>query len=264
MNAKRIPIAGIFVTALLLVGGGVFLWQSRRDAGPTSAPAARRGGQIVASVRGEPRSFNRLVANDLTSVLVSELTQGRLVRINRNSFELDPWLAEKWESTPDGRTHTLHLRPGVTWSDGTPFTAAEVPFSLRAGFAPKVEGSRAPSWRVAGQPIRAAAPDPQTVVFTYAGPSGPGVRLLNNLTILPRHKLEAALNAGTLGMTWDSKTPLTDIVGTGAFVLREYEGLDYAAIAQVTGVSEGTVKSRLHRAKEALRNRLSRYVGHSA
>lgn len=49
-----------------------------------------------------------------------------------------------------------------------------------------------------------------------------------------------------------------------AFVLREYEGLDYAAIAQVTGVSEGTVKSRLHRAKEALRNRLSRYVGHSA
>ncbi|MGE0144710.1 MAG: RNA polymerase sigma factor [Planctomycetota bacterium] len=47
------------------------------------------------------------------------------------------------------------------------------------------------------------------------------------------------------------------------FVLREYEGLDYAEIAEVTGVSEGTVKSRLHRAKEALRDRLSRYVGSS-
>jgi RNA polymerase sigma-70 factor (ECF subfamily) len=45
-----------------------------------------------------------------------------------------------------------------------------------------------------------------------------------------------------------------------AFVLREYEGLDYQSIAQVMGVSEGTVKSRLHRAKEALRSRLSRYV----
>jgi len=76
---------------------------------------------------------------------------------------------------------------------------------------------------VAGQPIRAAAPDPQTVVFTYAAPSGPGVRLLNGLTILPRHKLEAALNAGTLASAWDSKTPLGDIVGTGAFVLREYQ-----------------------------------------
>ena len=205
------------------MGGGVFLWQSRREAAPASTQAARRGGQLVASVRGEPRSFNRLVANDLTSVLVSELTQGRLVRINRNSFELEPWLAEKWESSPDGRTHTLHLRPGVTWSDGTPLTSADVLFSLRAVFDPKVESALATGLTVAGQPIRAAAPDPQTVVFTYPAPSGPGVGLLNNLPILPRHKLEAALNAGTLGQTWDSKTPLTDIVGTGAFVLREYQ-----------------------------------------
>ncbi len=45
-----------------------------------------------------------------------------------------------------------------------------------------------------------------------------------------------------------------------AFVLREYEGLDYSSIAEVMGVSEGTVKSRLHRAKEALRTRLKPYV----
>ena len=44
------------------------------------------------------------------------------------------------------------------------------------------------------------------------------------------------------------------------FVLREYEGLEYGAIAQVMGVSEGTIKSRLHRAKEALRNRLAPYL----
>lgn len=44
------------------------------------------------------------------------------------------------------------------------------------------------------------------------------------------------------------------------FVLREYEGLEYGAIAQVMGVSEGTIKSRLHRAKEALRTRLAPYL----
>lgn len=44
------------------------------------------------------------------------------------------------------------------------------------------------------------------------------------------------------------------------FVLREYEGLDYAAIAGVIGVSEGTVKSRLFRAKESLRQRLEPYM----
>ncbi len=44
------------------------------------------------------------------------------------------------------------------------------------------------------------------------------------------------------------------------FVLREYQGLDYREIAEVAQCSEGTVKSRLHRAKDALRKRLRRYV----
>lgn len=44
------------------------------------------------------------------------------------------------------------------------------------------------------------------------------------------------------------------------FVLREYERLDYQSIAEVTGVSEGTVKSRLHRAKAALMLKLAPYV----
>ena len=41
-----------------------------------------------------------------------------------------------------------------------------------------------------------------------------------------------------------------------AFVLREYEGMAYTEIAEITNSSEGTVKSRIHRAKEALRFRL--------
>jgi RNA polymerase sigma-70 factor (ECF subfamily) len=45
-----------------------------------------------------------------------------------------------------------------------------------------------------------------------------------------------------------------------AFILREYEGLDYTEIAAVTGVSEGTVKSRLFRAKESLRQQLAAYL----
>ena len=95
--------------------------------------------------------------------------------------------------------------------------------SLRAVCGPKGQGPHDIALTVAGQPIRAAAPNAQTVVFTYPAPSGPGVGLLNNLTILPKHKLEAALNAGTLATTWDSKTPLTEIVGSGAFVIREYQ-----------------------------------------
>jgi peptide/nickel transport system substrate-binding protein len=193
---------------------------------PSSAPPASdisRGGQIVASLRSEPRSFNRLASRDYATEVVTLLTQGRLVRINRATFELEPWLAERWESSADGRTHTLQLRPDVTWSDGTPFTSADVLFSLQAVHDPKAKSILASSLVAGGQPITARAPDAQTVVLTYGAPSGPGLRLLDNLPILPKHKLEAALADGSFASAWNSTTPPAEIVGTGPFVVREYQ-----------------------------------------
>lgn len=177
----------------------------------------------MASIRAEPRSFNRLVARDQPTELLTQLTQGRLVRVNRATFELEPWLAEKWESSDDGLVHTLHLRPDVTWSDGTPFTSADVLFSLRAVFDPKSESVLASILVAGGQPIRATAPDAQTVIVTFAGASGPGLRLLDQLPILPKHKLEGALAAGKFAAAWATTTPPADIVGTGPFVVREYQ-----------------------------------------
>ena len=189
----------------------------------TSTPPVARGGQLVGSIRSEPRSFNRYVARDQTSDLVSLLTQARLVRINRQTFDLEPWLAESWESSADGRIHTLRLRQGVTWSDGTPFTADDVVFSLQAALDPKVQSVVASTLTVAGQPVRAAATDPHTVVFTFAGPSGPGVRLFDSLVILPRHKLASRLADGSFSQAWDTRTPPSELVGLGPFVLSEYQ-----------------------------------------
>ena len=189
-------LLGILVTAAILAGGFVF-WRSTTGFEPGNAAAAKatRGGQLVASIRAVPRSFNRLVAREQTAELLSLLTQGRLVRINRATFELEPWLAEKWEASPDGRTYTLHLRPGVTWSDGEPFTSADVLFTLQAVFDPKTESVVAEQLTVGGKPITATAPDDHTVVLSYAAPSGPGLRLLDALAILPKHKLEGAVES---------------------------------------------------------------------
>jgi peptide/nickel transport system substrate-binding protein len=211
---------------------GALLWWRGCDPRPSlvsggpSTPAndtLERGGQVVASMRAEPRTFNRLVSSDQTTETLAMLMQGRLLRINRSTFELEPWLAERWDSSEDGRTHTLHLRKDVVWSDGTPFTSADVLFSLRAVYDPNVKSPVASSITVNGQPIAATAPDASTVVLTYPSPSGPGIRLLDMLPIMPKHKLEPALSAGTFTQAWGPATPPGDIVGTGPFVLREYQ-----------------------------------------
>lgn len=44
-------------------------------------------------------------------------------------------------------------------------------------------------------------------------------------------------------------------------VLRDLEGLAYEEIVQITGLPDGTVKSRLHRARAALREAIERGVG---
>jgi len=213
----RILIAAAIAVALLY-----YYRQLPRNRGDQASAVAHRGGQIVASARSEPRSFNRLLARDVTTDIVSTLLQARLLRINRSTFEVEPWLAERWESSADGLTHTFHLRPNLTWSDGAPFSSADVLFSLEAALDPKVKSVVAANMIVGGQPIKAAAPDANTVVFTFAAPSGPGVRLFDNLPILPRHKLGAALAAGTLAQAWGPATPPSELAGMGPFVLREY------------------------------------------
>jgi len=150
------------------------------------------------------------------------LTQGRLVRVNYQTFEVEPWLAEKWDVSADGLTYTFHLRPGVTWSDGVPFTSEDVLFSVQAIFDAKSESFIADTLKVEGKPIAASARDAATVVITFPEPSGPGLRLLDSLWIVPKHKLEGALKAGTFARAWGTDTPPSDIVGMGPFVLREY------------------------------------------
>jgi peptide/nickel transport system substrate-binding protein len=212
---------GPLITAAIVVAVALY-YRGGADTAPGGTPAASRGGQIVGSIRSEIRSYNRFVESGQTADLIYTLTQARLVRINRASFELEPWLAERWESSDDGLRHTIHLRQGVTWSDGAPFTSADVLFSLQAALDPAVRSVIADSLTINGQPIRAESPDAVTVVFTYPAPSGPGLRLLDGLPIFPRHKLEAALTAGKFRDAWTTSAPPAEIVGLGPFMVREY------------------------------------------
>jgi peptide/nickel transport system substrate-binding protein len=207
-----------------LLAAGYWFWNGGRNSSLSSPPIDRpsRGGELVATVRTEPRSFNRIAVRTASAELLSLLVQSRLVRVNRVTNEVEPWLAERWESSADGLVHTLHLRPELAWSDGTPFTAADVAFSAQVATDARVSAI-ATSLRVADQPIAATAVDDRTVRVTYAGPFGPGIRLLDALPIVPRHKLEASYKDDTFKDAWSMQTAPGDVVGLGPFVFTSYE-----------------------------------------
>ena len=177
----------------------------------------------VGTIRDEPQTFNRLAARDNVSVLMTQLTQAGLVRINRTEDVVEPWLAESWSSDDDGRTHTLTLREGTTFSDGEPFTSADVLFSFEALYDERLGSALADSLRIDGRPIGVEVPDATTVVVRFPVPYSPGLRLLDSLPMLPRHLLEPALRAGTFRDAWGLSTPPAEMAGLGPFVLQSYQ-----------------------------------------
>ena len=70
----------------------------------------------------------------------------------------------------------------------------------------------------------------------------------------PQELAESGELGQSIGKALGKLVPLDRAV----LILREVQGLPYAEIARILDVPLGTVKARLHRARERLRNRLVR------
>ena len=216
----RIPRARTLLFGLVfcLVAGGAIFWSQL----PATAPVAPTVDALVATVRSEPRSLNRLVARDRTSHLVSLLTHARLVRINLATQDVEPALAERWDVAADARTYTFHLRRGVMFSDGVAFSAKDVAFTFKALFDDKVGSALATNLLVRGVAPEVSVVDEHTVRLVFPAPFAPALRVLDGVPILPAHKLAAALEQGTFRDAWPVTTPPADLAGLGPFVLDAY------------------------------------------
>jgi len=95
-------------------------------------------------------------------------------------------LAESWDVSPDGLVITFHLRKGVKWHDGAPFTSADVLFTYNTIRDPKV----ATPYSDAYGPIdKVEAPDDYTVKVTYKRPFAPALEAWG-MNVIPKHLLE--------------------------------------------------------------------------
>ncbi len=188
-----------------------------------AANVGRFGGTFVLTSISDPRTFNRLVAQETSSTIpLSYMFEG-LVQTNRTSTDVEPNLAESWTVTRDGRTWRFKMRTGVQWFDGKPVTADDVIFTLDAAFTDGVQTSLRDVLTIAGKKIGYRKIDALTVEFKTEEPFGPLLRTVG-FPIMPKHRLEEALKKGAaeFNRTWGINTPPREIIGNGAFVMHTY------------------------------------------
>jgi peptide/nickel transport system substrate-binding protein len=167
------------------------------------------GDIIVDGSIGDASNLIPLLSSDATSHDVANLIYNGLVKYDKN-LNIIGDLAESWEISRDGLVITFHLRRGVRWHDGHPFTADDVLFTYQLTVDPKTPTAYSGDFL---KVKKAEVLDAHTFRATYDKPFAPALMSWGS-AILPKHLL-----AGQ-DIT---RTPLArKPIGTGPYKFKEW------------------------------------------
>ena len=147
-----------------------------------------------------------------------------------------PDIAESWEVSPDGLTWTFHLRQGVNWHDGTPFTAEDVKFTINRSLITPIRFTRA-AWEAvkgaqavidagSGEAEGINVIDEHTIALTLEAPNSDYTSNLADpeAAIVPKHILEPTDPAAVETIPFSITSP----IGTGPYKFIRYETDQYS------------------------------------
>jgi peptide/nickel transport system substrate-binding protein len=166
---------------------------------------AQNGGELRFCLRMEPKTFDPLKVEDEASASIRYLTGGVLVRVNRQTQELEPELAQSWKISKDGRQITFHLRSGISFSDGTPFNAEDVAYTVQQLMDPALHSATGDAFRSGTGNVETKVVSPTQISITFPAPVAGLDRLFDQVAILSEH------------------SPKKDIAVLGPFMLADYK-----------------------------------------
>lgn len=193
--------------------------------GQSSAPAPAGDGQKQPEQKEEAAAYkDDLVIQSVTDLTdldpaylngvptskVGYLIMDHLVRYDKDG-KIVPRLAEKWETSADGKTWTFSIRKGVKYHDGTELTAADIKYNYDRIRDPQTASPRAGDMEVIES---IEAPDASTLVFHLKEPFAAFIDkclVINPALIASPKALESA------GKDFTSKP-----IGTGPYKLKEW------------------------------------------
>lgn len=134
-----------------------------------------------------------------------------LLGINRDFTWGTPNIIEGWELSDDARSMTLHLRPGLKWSDGYPFTSEDFMYFYDHVLTNKELFPAYPSWAtVGGELVKFSAPDEYTVIMEFPVPNA---AMANELSLSAGNQPGILWNFGTFQAAHFAKQFHPDFIG---------------------------------------------------
>ncbi len=183
-----------FLLALLLTGPAILL-------------QAQPSGELVIALPNDPNSLYIANAADVRSSSVTRQLYDGLVWLDSEGT-LRPGLAESWEISEDATQYTFHLRQGVTFHNGEPFTAAAIVAAWEYGLTP---GNQYPQFYSSAESVEVL--DDYTVRLTTAEQDALFmIDVVTGWLALPPRYLEE------VGLKGFEAAP----IGTGPFMLEEW------------------------------------------
>jgi peptide/nickel transport system substrate-binding protein len=176
---------------------------------------------MVMAQGADPNPVPGNIDGSAGTVLSGLVYQG-LIYVDKDR-NIKPQLATSWDASPDGTSFTFHLRPGVTWQDGQPFTASDVVFTYTE-ITPKYVATASSTFKSILQKVEVL--DPATVRLTLSKQYGPFLSFLG-APIVPEH-----LYSGT---DYSSNPQNRAPVGTGPFKLTNWTPGDSMTFQRVDG-----------------------------
>src|SRR5712691_12253870 len=188
MASRRFLRLTWWVGVLLVIG--MCLPAAAQPGGKTAdADLARQGPLTLAAAHGEqPRYVGKFISVSKEEIPTYDMHQTsfggvyaatapayncllRTSPYDPQGQEFIPELADRWEVGEGGKTITFHLHKGVKWHDGTPFSSADVQYTIERIMNPPkgMVSPRGPVFKALVE--RVETPDPDTVVVHGKGPS---------------------------------------------------------------------------------------------
>ncbi|SDI79964.1 peptide/nickel transport system substrate-binding protein [Rhodococcus triatomae] len=219
-------VVGVAVLAATLAACG------GTDSGSAAAGPAQPGGTLRYGLSQAPTCADPAQSGTNQTIYVTRQVVDSLTDQDPDTGELTPWLAESWEVNEDASSFTFRLREGVTFSDGTPFTADSVKRTFDS---------------IADTLTAAKAPLGASYLSGYAGTTAIDDTTAQVDFDAPNAQFLQASSTPQLGILSAATTELTaeerctgDIAGTGPFVYEDYQQDRSVTLAKRAGYDWGS------------------------